>query len=144
MDAVRRLELNRARGPAPGGRRRAVRAAERAAERLVRGVAGLERDLEHTHLGLEQPERRPLEQDPALEPRRSLASARDDYAIELRPGQVEPHCEFAGASGSVQAGGYRLDERAEVVWRRAHSRRILADAGPQYLIVFLVFPVDPS
>ena len=60
MHVIRSGEVHRTRACAPLGRRHAVFAAECARERFVRGVAGLESDVEDPERPFEQPERGPL------------------------------------------------------------------------------------
>ena len=64
VHAVRGGQVHRPGARAPLGRRDAVLATERTREGFVRGVAGLDGDVEDPEPVFEQAERRPLEQDP--------------------------------------------------------------------------------
>ena len=132
VHAVRRLDLDpRAAACASRDGVCAVRPGERAGERLVRGVAGLDRDVEDPAVAGQQAVRRPLEQDPAAEPRRRLAGGGRDDPVEVEPRHVSTAGDVRAVdTGLVERLLQHVDEPAERVGRDAHDRPSLRQRRP--------------
>jgi hypothetical protein len=123
VDAARRLDLqSRPRRAPPVRRRHAVGAYEGAGERLVRAVAGGDRDVEHAVVAGDQLVGGPFEPDPAAEPGGSLTRRGRHDAVEVEPRHVSPARDvLAVETGVVEAVGDDVDEAAEGVDSRTHT-----------------------
>lgn len=128
--AARRMEVHVARGfdlhpsgvAAPLRRACPMGPGEGSGERLVRSVAGLDRDVEDRAVGGHQPIRRPLEQNPSTKRRRRLTGDRRDDAVEVEPRQVNARGEvLAGSLVVVQCAGEDVHECGEGVGRDVHE-----------------------
>src|SRR3954447_12416817 len=122
VDGVRLADLDVARLLAPLARGFVVRLGERARERLVRGVAGLDRDVEQRRPGGDHPVRRALEQDAPAQRLRGLATDRLDHPVEVEAREVVARRPVvAGAVVVVEGLGEPVDEVGEGVGCDAHD-----------------------
>jgi hypothetical protein len=121
VHASRRAELE-VRGPPPPARRRLpIRARERTRERLVRGVAGVQRDSQDVVVRGQQAVGRPLEQDAAPKRRRRLARRGRDKPVAVEAREVQARRErLAAGVVVVQRVGEDVDEAGERVGGGAH------------------------
>src|SRR4051795_955391 len=133
MDAAGGVDLGSGRTAAPPTGTHAVRPRERPGERLVRPVAGLDRDLEDRVAGCEELVRRPFQQDSAPEPLRRLTRDRGDDAVEVEAREVHPRRDVVPADlVVVKRLGQDVHEVREQVVRGGYGA-ILIPRGPPWL-----------
>ena len=107
---------------APLARRHVVRLGERAGEGLVRGVAGLDGDVDQRRLRRDHPVRRALEQDAAAQRLRRLAADGLDHPVEVEAREVVPRRPvLAGRLVVVERLREAVDEVGEGVGGGGHA-----------------------
>jgi hypothetical protein len=123
------VDLDPARRRPPLRRRHCVGPPECAGERLVRGIAGLHRDVEDVPVIGEQPVSGPLQQHPAAEPGRRLAADSPDDPVEVKPRDVHAGREVRSArTVIVEVRRQRVGEAQEQVLRRHRQPGLRAAA----------------
>jgi len=127
----------------PRGGRGAVGTGEGPRERLVRAVAGLDRDVQDGAIRRHQPVGGPLQEHPPAERARRLTGRRRHHAIEVVPREVDAGGKVgSGGLVIVQGRGQDLDEGAEGVGRGAHVP-ILVES-PVHGLIGVALPAEPT